>query len=52
MKFKICISKLIAKISLKQGSLNQTRHCLTGHNQIWHHFFYQEISKYFNDLQN
>ena len=26
--------QLIAKILLKQQSLNQIRHCLTGHNQI------------------
>ena len=34
MKFKIRISQLIAKMLLKQQSLNQIRHCLTGHNQI------------------
>ena len=33
IKFKIRISQLIAKI-LKQRSLNQITHCLTGHNQI------------------
>ena len=31
MKFKICISQLIAKILLKQRSLNQIAHFLTGH---------------------
>ena len=35
IKSKICISQLIAK----QPSLNQIRHCLKEHNQIWHHFF-------------
>ena len=34
MKFKIPISQLISKFLLKQRSLNQIRHCLTGHNQI------------------
>ena len=34
---------------LKQRSLSQIRHCLTGHNQIWHYLFYQII---FNDFQN
>ena len=34
MKFKIRISQFIAQILLKQQSLNQIRHCLTGHNQI------------------
>ena len=34
IKFKIRISQLIAKIIFKQQSLNQIRHCLTGHNQI------------------
>ena len=38
-KIKIRISQLIGKILLKQWSLNQIRHCLTGHNKIWHHFF-------------
>ena len=33
--------------------LNQIRHCLTGHNQIWHYFFIKKYErKYFNDLQN
>ena len=38
----------------KQRSLNQIRHCLTGHNQMWHHIpFYQKILlKYLNDLKN
>ena len=27
------------------------RHCLVGHIEIWHNFFYQ-ILKYFNDFQN
>ena len=39
MKFKICIFELIAKIEFKKQSLNQVRHCLTRHIQIWHHFF-------------
>ena len=30
-KFKIRISQLIAKIPLKQRSINQIRHCLTGY---------------------
>ena len=34
MKFKILISQLIAKFLLKQRSLNEIRHYLTGHNQI------------------
>ena len=33
MTFKIRICKLIAKILLKQRSLNQIRNCLTGHDQ-------------------
>ena len=32
--FKIHISQLIANVLLKQGILNQIRHCLTGHDQI------------------
>ena len=51
MKFKTRGPQLIVKILLKQQSLNQTRHCLTRHNQIWHHFSHQKL-KYFNDLQN
>ena len=46
------ISHLITKILLKQRSLNQISHCLTGHNQICHQFFYQKILKCFNNLQN
>ena len=48
-----CISQLYAKILLKQGSLNQIRHYLMGHNQIWHyflsknHYFLSKILKYF-----
>ena len=38
IRFKIRISQLIAKILLKQQSLIQIRHCLTGHIQIWHNF--------------
>ena len=34
IKFKIRISQLIAKLLLKQQSLNQIRHCVVGHNQI------------------
>ena len=34
IRFKIRISQLIAKILLKQQSLIQIRHCLTGHIQI------------------
>ena len=37
--FKIGIFQLIAKILLKHRSLNQVRHCLTGHIQIWRYFF-------------
>ena len=33
IKFRICISQLFDKILLKQRSLNQIRHCLTGHIQ-------------------
>ena len=47
MKFKICISILTAKTLVKQRSLNQIRHCLTGYNQISYYYF---IKKYFNDL--
>ena len=36
MKIKIRISDLIVKILLKQGSLNQIRHCLTGYIQSLH----------------
>ena len=49
MKFKIRLSQLSSKILIEQGSLNQIRHCLTGHNQIWHHFL---SKKYFNDFEN
>ena len=41
--FKICICQLIAKILLKQRSLNQMRHYLTGHIQI---IFLSEKLKY------
>ena len=34
IKLKIRISQLIAKILLKQQSLNQIMYCLTGYNQI------------------
>ena len=34
IKFKIRIAPLIAKIQLKQRSLNQIRHCSTGYIQI------------------
>ena len=47
MKFKIClilfISQLIAKILLKQRSLNQISHCFTGYNEIWHHLLSKNI---------
>ena len=43
MKFKIRISELIAKILLKQRSLDQTRHCLNVTDQIWHHFLSENI---------
>ena len=33
-QFEIRTSQVIAKILLKQQSLNQIRHCLTGHIQI------------------
>ena len=39
MKFKIRFSQLTATILLKQRRLSHIRHCLTEHNQIWHHFF-------------
>ena len=35
--FKFRISQLIAKILLKQQSLNQIRHCLTGHQFYINH---------------
>ena len=31
---KVHISQFIVKMLLKQRSLSQPRHCLTGHNQI------------------
>ena len=34
-----------ANILVKQRSLNQIRRCLTGHNQIWHHFFLSQNIK-------
>ena len=34
MKFKICISQIVAKILLKQQSLNQVIDCLIRQNQI------------------
>ena len=34
LKFKIRISQLSVKVLPKQQSLNQIRHCLTGHIQI------------------
>ena len=52
---KIRISQLIVKILFKQRSLKQTRHCLTGHTQIWHYFcFFLSKKKFmhFNDFQN
>ena len=50
IKFKIRISQLIYKIAHKPRSLNQIKHYLTEHIQIWHHFFikkYQSISMTF-----
>ena len=44
-------SQRIAKIKLKQWSLNQIRHCLTEHIQMWHHFF-DQLLKYFHDFQD
>ena len=44
--------QLIAKILLKQRSLNQIRHCFTVHNRISHQFLEQIILKYLNDFQN
>ena len=53
IKFKILIFQLFAKILLKQRSLNQSRHCLTGIIQISIIFFDQKILiKYFNDFDN
>ena len=46
-KIKSRISQLITKVLLKQRSLNQIRYCLTGHNQIWHHFFLSKNIKVF-----
>ena len=43
IKFKIRISQPIAKIVLKQQSLNQITLCLTEHVQNWHHFFDQKF---------
>ena len=37
IKFKIHIFELIAKILLKQQSLNQIRHCFGRYIQIWHY---------------
>ena len=45
MKFKICVSQLIAKILPKNP-----RHGLTGYIQIWHHILSKK--KHFNDFQN
>ena len=45
MKFKICVSQLIAKILPKNP-----RHGLTGYIQIWHHILSKK--KYFIDFQN
>ena len=46
------ISLLSSKSFLKQRSLNQIRHYLTGHAQIRHHFFIKKELKYFNDFHN
>ena len=46
------ISLLSSKSFLKQRSLNQIRHYLTGHTQIRHHFFIKKELKYFNDFHN
>ena len=51
-KIQIRISQLIAKFLLKQQSLNQIRHCLTGHNSNRQHYFNLKILKYSNDFQN
>ena len=34
VKFNVCISQLTATILLRRQSLNEIRHCLTGHIQI------------------
>ena len=34
LNFKICISQLVAKLLLKQRTLNQIRQCLIGHIEI------------------
>ena len=53
IKFKTLIFQLFAKTLLKQRSLNQIRHCLTGVIQISIIFFDQKILiKYFNDFDN
>ena len=44
IKFKICISQVIAEILLKQPSLNQIRHCLARHIEFWHLFLSKNIS--------
>ena len=49
---KTRMSQLIAKTELKKQSLNQIRHYLIEHVQIWNHFFDQKKLKYFNDFQN
>ena len=36
---------------MKQRSLNQIRHCLTRHIQIWHHFLDKKILKYFSGFE-
>ena len=50
--FKIHISLLTAKTELKQQSLNQMKHCLTGYIQIWLHFFQLKNIKVFQWFQN
>ena len=44
------ISQLIAKILLTQRNLNQIRHSLTGHIQVWHHVLIKSKSKFLSFL--
>ena len=43
IKFEIHISQLTVNMLLKKRSFNQIRHCLAGHNPIWHHFLSTNI---------
>ena len=43
IKFEIHISQFTVNKLLKKRSFNQIRHCLAGHNPIWHHFLSTNI---------